>query len=76
MRRVLIVMDVTEVEAELLADHLEELGPEYKGYGVKQGLSDVQQQFPDSQHLQIMIRSRASTDLGGPETPDFKERDQ
>lgn len=76
MRRVFIVMDVTEVEAELLANHLEELGPEYKGFGVKQGLEVVRERHPDSDFLQVVIRSGGSAALGGPETPDLRERPQ
>lgn len=73
MKRILIVLDVTEVEAQLLGDHLEELGPEYKGYGVKQAVNDVLARFPDGERLHVSIRSGASAALGGPDTPEFQK---
>ena len=73
MKRILIVLDVTEAEAKVLGDHFEELGPEYKGYGVKQAVSDVLTRFPDSERLHVSIRSGASAALGGPDTPEFQK---
>ena len=75
MKRVLIVLDVTEVEAKILGDHFEELGPEFKGYGVKQAIEDVLNRHPDSDRVHVAVRSGGSAALGGPDTPEFKSAD-
>ena len=73
MRRLLIVLDVTEVEAKILGDHLAELGPEYRGFGVKEGVDAKLADLPNNMMGVVTIRSGGSVTLGGKDTPSFRD---
>ncbi len=69
MRRVLIMLDVTEVEAEHVVEALVPVSPHFQGVGVKQAFDEVRSAAPqEARGMLLQIRSRASGELGGPDT--------
>lgn len=68
MRRVLIMLDVTE-EAEHLVEALIPVSPHFEGAGISEAFDQVRSAAPqDARGLLLQIRSRASGELAGPKT--------
>lgn len=69
MRRVLIMLDVTEAEAEHIVEALVPVSPHFEGVGVKQAFDQVRCAAPhEARGMLLQIRSKASGELGGPDT--------
>ncbi len=69
MRRVLIMLDVTEAEAGEVVNALVPVSPHFKGLGVKEAFEQVRSVAPQgARGILLQIRSRASGELGGPDT--------
>lgn len=69
MRRVLIMLDVTEAEADQIVQALVPVSPHFKGLGVKEAFDQVRSAAPaGARGMLLQIRSEASGELGGPDT--------
>ena len=69
MGRVLILLDVTDVEADIIAEALVDVSPEFKGIGTKEALATARAMPGADTRKGVLVkfRSRASSNLGGPD---------
>jgi hypothetical protein len=66
MRRVLLMLDITEDEAEHIVEALVPVSPESRDAGIKEAFKDARSQAPqDCRAVTLQIRSKASMALGG-----------
>ncbi|MDF0540753.1 hypothetical protein PX699_00220 [Sphingobium sp. H39-3-25] len=71
MRRVLMLLDVTDAEALVIADAISAMGPTGAGMTVKDGLEVALAAQPGAERYHVAMRSDGSAALGGPPTPEF-----
>jgi hypothetical protein len=69
MRRVLIMLDVTETEAEHVVAALVPVSSHFENVGISEAFDQVRSAAPiEARGLLLQIRSRASAKLAGPDT--------